>query len=111
MTPIRLRVVTITSIRERVEQVGGGFAHTIGVTTSRPSLLARLIWAVALLIGGVLILVIVVPLAIFGLILTGVIFGYGLFRAWLTGARAPNGPLDGRRNVRVVEPPEPREGV
>lgn len=104
-------MVTVSSIRERVEQVGGGFAHTIGVTNSRPSLLARLVWAVALLLGGVLVLVVVVPLAIFGLVLTGVIFAYGLIRVWLGGARSPNGVLDGRRNVRVVTPGEPRDAV
>ncbi len=111
MTPIRFPVVSITSIRERVEQFGGGFAHTIGVTASRPSLLARVAWGLALLLGGVLIVVVVVPLAIFGLILTGGIFAYGLFRAWLGGARSPNGVLDGRRNVRVVAPEGARDGA
>lgn len=104
-------MVTVTSIRERVEQVGGGFARTIGVTATRPSLLTRVVWAMGLAVGGLLILVIVVPLAVFGLILTGVIFAYGLFRAWLGGARSPNGVLDGRRNVRVVTGEGTRDSV
>lgn len=62
----------------------------------------RALWVVvALLMFGALLLLLI-PLLILGLV-GGLLLGVVLsLRRALTRAKAPNGPLDGRENVRVI---------
>lgn len=66
-----------------------------------PPLLARVIAVLILLAILVIGVVLVLPFLIIGTIVLAV--GLGLFwiRRKLRAAKQPNGPLDGRRNVRV----------
>ncbi|CAG0962243.1 hypothetical protein PHYC_00790 [Phycisphaerales bacterium] len=73
---------------------------------TRPSRRARL-GAFALLAAGTLLgLIVLVPLMLLGAMVAILGFLYVLIRRVLVGAREPNGALDGRRNVRVIDPAE-----
>lgn len=75
------------------------------MVTSSPA--ANTLWRIVAIIVSVALTLIaffmVLPImAIAGVVLLGVA-GFVGARAWLTRARRPNGVLDGRRNVRVVQ--------
>lgn len=74
--------------------------------STRPSRLARagaFTLLVLLTLVGVLVLL---PVIVIGGLIALFGFVYVLVRRALVGARAPNGALDGRRNVRVIDPSE-----
>lgn len=66
-----------------------------------PALLARLLGLLIVLGLMIVRLVLFVPLAIFGALALFVTLGVVWVRAKIARAKAPNGILDGRRNVRV----------
>ena len=47
--------------------------------------------------------IIFIPLAIIVIVLALILFAYFKLKGFFKHAHDPNGPLDGRRNVRVVE--------
>lgn len=92
-----------------------------GFPPPRPTLRTRVAgWAtliVALtLIGGILAIALPIALAIFaisavlGLVVIAFLVLRLRLRQWWSRQSAPNGPLDGRRNVRVRMPGERGEG-
>ena len=62
-------------------------------------IISILILLTLIVVGFVIGFIILVPLVVLALIL----FGYFKIKAALARTHAPNGPLDGRHNVRVVE--------
>ncbi len=75
---------------------------TFRVTIARPSPLQRVAIVLVLAVGFVIGLVIIVPLAILTAVLSVLLLAWMRVRAWFRGLRR-SGPLDGRRNVRVIE--------
>ena len=73
------------------------------VTTVRvPDWLARIL-AIAIIAGGVILGVLIfVPLAIMAGVAFLIYLGYLWVKIRIAKARSPNGSLDGRRNVRVI---------
>lgn len=67
-----------------------------------PPLLARVLAVLILLAFLIVGVVLVLPFLIIGTIVLAVGLGGYWVRRKLRAARQPNGPLDGRRNVRVV---------
>ena len=69
--------------------------------------LGNLLWAiiflmlVALVVGALLTLL--VPLLVIGAVAAAILFTYVKIRTWMKSAHDPNGVLDGRRNVRVID--------
>ena len=61
-------------------------------------LLSLIILLVLIVVGVIVGIAILIPIAIFGLIL----LAYFKIKRLFTKTHAPNGPLDGRRNVRVM---------
>jgi hypothetical protein len=51
--------------------------------------------------------VVILPLGLVLLALGAGALALARVRRWLRGARGPNGLLDGRRNVRVIDPGQP----
>ncbi len=85
-------------------QAGTGAHRAVRFASDQPSWLVRAAaWAVMLAIGLVA-FVVVLPILILAFALFAVLALVGWVRFKLAGARSPNGPLDGRRNVRVVRP-------
>ncbi|MBX3321611.1 MAG: hypothetical protein KF757_01335 [Phycisphaeraceae bacterium] len=69
----------------------------------RPSFLARVcMFLVAALVFGVA-LVVLIPIMLFGVFLLGSLWLYVSIRSLFRRAGDPNGVLDQRRNVRVIE--------
>ena len=62
----------------------------------------RLVSAVLAIAIIVLALVLIVPLIVIGLIAAVALFVIGTAKAMFARAKADNGMLDGRRNVRVI---------
>jgi len=87
----------------RVETIRAWSGNAQGWAAARPSLPARLAAFVFLGLFALIGAIILIPLLILGALLTGVFGAYLWTKTRLTRARAPNGPLDGRRNVRVVQ--------
>ncbi len=73
------------------------------VTTVRvPGWLAQIL-AIAIIAAGVVIgLLIFLPLAILAGVAFLIFLGYVWVKLKIAKARSPNGPLDGRHNVRVI---------
>ena len=72
------------------------------ISASRMSLGSRLAVFAGLLIGMVVLFFVVLPLAVALLIVFVLFLVYARIRRWWRSLRDPNGPMDGRRNVRVV---------
>lgn len=87
----------------RVETLRAWSGNVQGWAAARPSLPARLAAFIMLAFFALIGAIILIPLLLLGALLTGVFGAYVWIKARLTRARAPNGPLDGRRNVRVVQ--------
>lgn len=95
----------LTIIRESVETaqetVGRGFRVTTGGAGPIQRLLWTLFWGGFILLGAVIMLAIMIPVVIL-LVVFGVLgFCWLKIRSLFKRAHEPNGPLDGRRNVRV----------
>lgn len=76
-----------------------GRSTTITATGPIAQILSILIFLVLIVVGFVLGFIILIPIAILALIL----FVYFKIKAALARTHAPNGPLDGRHNVRVID--------
>jgi len=72
------------------------------ISESRPSVGARLAVAGGLLVGLLVLVFVVLPLAVAALIALVVVVLVVRLRRWCRSLRDPNGPMDGRENVRVV---------
>lgn len=89
------------------DQSGAGAARLVSVGIRRPSWAVRtaLLCAAVFLAAAAMLIVIPLVLAA-GLLLVAVLAAARLLAA-VTRLRAPNGPLDSRRNVRVVMTDDP----
>lgn len=69
--------------------------------------LGNLLWLIILLVIVVFVvaavLTILVPLLIIAAVIAVILFIYVKIRSWTRSAHDPNGMLDGRRNVRVID--------
>lgn len=95
----------LTIIRETVEtaqeSVGRGYRRTTMSAGPIERLFWTLFWGVFILLGTVIMLAIMIPVVIL-LVAFGLIgFCWLKIRSLFKRAHEPNGPLDGRRNVRV----------
>jgi len=75
---------------------------TTRVIIARPSPVQWVLFLILTLVGVVLGLVIILPLAIFLGVVALLARAWFRVGAWFSGLRS-NGPLDGRRNVRVLD--------
>lgn len=98
----------VTTIRETADSAREGVGRAFAYSSSRTTLLERLAFGLLTVAGTILVLAIVIPVIVLMVVFIGVagVLGYCWLRVrtWLVRARQPNGPLDGRRNVRVREP-------
>ncbi len=97
----------LTIIRETVEtaqeSVGRGYRRTTTSAGPIERLFWTLFWGVFILLGTIVMLAIMIPVVTL-LVAFGVLgFCWLKIRSLFRRAREPNGPLDGRRNVRVRE--------
>ena len=83
-------------------QISGGTVRTFHFVARQPSWLARIAIVLAFLLLLALLAVVVIPAIVIGVVALGAIAAVGRVRAWIGGTTAPNGVLDGRRNVRVI---------
>ena len=95
----------LTIIRESVEtaqeSVGRGYRATTGGAGPSQRLFWTLFWGIFIVLGTILMLAIMIPVVIL-LVAFGVLgFCWLRVRSLFKRAHEPNGPLDGRRNVRV----------
>jgi hypothetical protein len=81
----------------------GRVRRVASVAAGHPSLLGRLGLALVIGLGFLLTLVVLVPAIIIGLIVLGGFLLWQRARRVFSRAGKPNGVLDGRRNVRVIE--------
>jgi hypothetical protein len=92
-------VFTITTIREKATSMG----RVIEVVQRQPSWVARLAAGAGLVVCVLVALAILIPV----ILVIAVVFLVGMGIGWVRGlfirTKEPNGLLDGRRNVRVVE--------
>lgn len=63
----------------------------------------RLLALVAMLLMAVLFLLLLIPLAVIGVVGALAFVAYRKVAGLFNAARSPNGVLDGRRNVRVID--------
>ncbi len=98
----------LTIIRETVETaqdtVGRGYRATTGGAGPIQRLFWTLFWGVFILLGTIVMLAIMIPIVVL-LVAFGVLgFCWLKLRSLFKRAHEPNGPLDGRKNVRVRAP-------
>lgn len=94
-----LRITTITSESDTSRTVRGPLAW-----------LMWLAWALVIALGVVVALVLLVPLALLALVIGLGAWVFARVARALRREQEPNGVLDGRRNVRVIDPESPRDG-
>ena len=89
----------MTTIRERLTQAG----RVVQVVRRQPGWVTRLALVAGLLMMGAIALILVIP----ALLITVTVFFIGAaiagVRSFFARAKQPNGLLDGRQNVRVVD--------
>lgn len=78
---------------------------------SRPNTLERLLGYACLIGLGAALVLLILPLLVVGAVVAAVFGVRSTVRSILAGSREPNGLLDGRRNVRVVDPNVRREVI
>ncbi len=76
-------------------------SRSVQIKASGPiaQILSILILLALIVIG----FIIFIPLAIIVIVLALLLFGYFKIKRLFAKSHAPNGPLDGRRNVRVID--------
>lgn len=79
-----------------------GPAQNRQATLRLPGPLGQLLALVCVLIFAMLAVLIAIPLLIIGAALLLIFLGVTWLRLKFRRAKAPNGPLDGRHNVRVI---------
>lgn len=94
-----LRITTITSESGTERTVRGPLAWLIWLA-----------WALVIALGVVVVLVLLVPLALLALVVGLGAWLYARLTRALRREHEPNGVLDGRRNVRVIDPDSTRDG-
>ncbi len=75
--------------------------HSVRIRSAGP--LTRLLSLFVLILFVVIAFIIAVPLLLIALVLGLVILFYIKIKQTLTRAKSPNGPLDGRHNVKVID--------
>lgn len=88
----------------RVTQIRGWGGQATSWAGSRPSFLARLASWVLIAVLLVVLAVVMLPIAVIAIVLVVLWLVARALRRLFSAAKQPNGPLDGRRNVRVVTP-------
>lgn len=90
-----------------IDQGASRIGHVFGRANARASLLERILALALLGFLALLLIALILPLAI--LLFLGALLLATLrwMRNLIIRVRRPNGPLDGRRNVRVIVPDEP----
>jgi len=82
--------------------ISAGTGRAYQFVVRQPSWVGRLaVGAAVLILAGVVILLVVPALVIGAVVFLG-LAAVAKVRSWFGGLRAPNGALDGRRNVRVI---------
>lgn len=81
---------------------GDGVRRVFFYAGRRPSLISRIL-ALAIVLAIVTIaLLILIPFIVIAAVALAIGWFFGAVRELFMGARGPNGPLDQRRNVRVI---------
>lgn len=88
----------------RVTQVRGWGGKATSWATTRPSFVARLASWMVIAVLLIVLAVVMLPIAVIAIVLVVLWLVARALRRLFSVARQPNGPLDGRRNVRVVTP-------
>lgn len=65
--------------------------------------LTRILALFLMLVAAIVFLLLLIPLAIIGVVGALCLFAYRKVAGFIGAARSPNGVLDGRRNVRVID--------
>ncbi len=79
------------------------FHRVAGMTWRQPSIGMRLLASVILFVMIIIGLLVVAVGLVIGIPLALVAFAYLWIKAKIRSLRAPNGPMDGRENVRVMQ--------
>ena len=79
------------------------FSSARSVTIQGPGLIAQILAIIIFLAIVAVLFIFIVPLAIVILFIGLMVYAWFRIKFAFRRARDPNGPLDGRRNVRVVE--------
>ena len=79
-----------------------GSARAFRFVVRHPSWGMKIVMILAAMVLLALLAAIVIPLVVIGGLALAALVTVGRVRTWIGGTRAPNGALDGRRNVRVV---------
>lgn len=74
----------------------------IAAPAASGTLAGRILSIILALAIIVLVLVLIVPIIVIALVASLVFLGIGFVKSLVAKAKADNGPLDGRRNVRVI---------
>ena len=78
-------------------------ARVFTVVRTQPSWVTKIAFGAALLVMLAVIFLLVVPAIVIGVVVFGVGMILAGIRRRVTGLWRPNGALDGRKNVRVIE--------
>lgn len=95
-------MVTFTTIRERLAQAG----RVVEVVQRQPGWVTKTALVAGLIMMGAVALVLIIPAIVVMLAFFCVGAAIVGLRSLLVRSKQPNGPLDGRRNVRVRSPGE-----
>ncbi|NUQ67914.1 MAG: hypothetical protein HUU18_06505 [Phycisphaerales bacterium] len=90
-----------------IDQGASRIGQVFGRANARASLLERLLAFALLVFLGLLLLAVLIPLALLFILGALLLATLRWMRNLIIRVRRPNGPLDGRRNVRVIVPDEP----
>lgn len=96
-------------INARAANFGSGAFRVVRVQTDRAGPLSSLLFILTIIVGLLLGLVLLIPLLLISIVAAAGFALYAAARRALRRAHDPNGPLDGRRNVRVIERPDHRD--
>jgi len=77
-------------------------SQTVRVTIARPSLLAQLVFVLIAIVGFAITLLIVIPVGLLIAVVVLVLVLIERVRRGIARLFRPNGPSQGRRNVRVI---------
>lgn len=98
----------LTIIRETVESaqesVGRGYRATTTSAGPIQRLFWTLFWGVFILLGTIIMLAIMIPIVVLLVAFGALGYCWLKLRSLFKRAHEPNGPLDGRKNVRVRDP-------
>lgn len=87
-----------------IDQGASRIGQVFGRANARASLLERLLAFALLVFLGLLLLAALIPLAILFILGAIILAMLRWMRGLFVRVQQPNGPLDGRRNVRVIVP-------